>query len=175
MTGRVLITVRALTAVSAVALLVPAAMAPAAPQKVIRVNWVERVPLRGGDIALRVMRIEVQPRRWAITAEIANRSDTRVRISRRQPRNFRECTMSIVRYVRIKHVYGSTFDRRNYLPLTFRPALPSEVVPGGRWRGTFGGRGVLPKGAALYICFGFFTTAEDRDGFSVVTKRSFRA
>ncbi|MCP9488122.1 MAG: hypothetical protein MSC30_19965 [Gaiellaceae bacterium MAG52_C11] len=138
-------------------------------------TWVERQPLRGGALIVRVRRIEVAPRSWTITAEIANRSATTVRIGRRQPRDFRKCVTSIVRYVRTKRAYGSTINRQDFFPLTFRPALPRMLAPGKIWRGTFGSRGVLPKGQDMFVCYGFFTTAEDPDGFSLISERSFRA
>ncbi len=167
---------RVLVSALLLALVVPSAAArPASSEKVIPLTWVERQPLRGGALIVRVSRIEVAARSWTVTAEIANRSATMVRISQRQPRDFRKCVTSIVRYVRTKHAYGSTINRQDFFPLTLRPALPRTLAPGKAWRGTFGSRGVLPRGQDLFVCVGFFTTAEDPDGFSLISQRSFRA
>lgn len=146
-----------------------------AQTKTIRVNWKERRPLEQGYMAFRVRTIYVGTRRWSVAGEFANRTPHAIGVNRRRPGHYAECRMSIVRYVRIKTAYGQINDRQDFLATTFAPRLPSVLRPGMSWKGTFGGRGVLPKGVLLNICFGYFTIPGKSDGFSWVTDHTFRS
>lgn len=151
--------------------------APAAesPSKVLRLNWNERRAVGTGYMAFRVSRIVVNRLTWTISAEMTNRTPYAIGINRRRPESFRSCRMGLIAYSRVMQPGGQqTINSQNLEFSRARPGFPSVLPPGARWAGTFNGRGYLPRGKDLYVCFGYFTLAGSEPDFSYVAGPGFR-
>jgi hypothetical protein len=141
----------------------------AAPQT-IRVRWDES----DAGLAYSVRSIAVTADGWRVRASVANRRATPLEV------------VSLHR--RGKTRFGILVSTGRDLPRTSRlrdlrtpffaesasPAVPTTLLPGRSWSGTFSGPGRPPRRAFVRVLFGRFVPPETGEGFALVTRHVVR-
>lgn len=142
-----------------IALAAALALAPVARGATIHLGWTENYYYHGNVIehlfVVHVESVTVGRDSWTVKGSVANTSALRMTI-----RN------------RFALVAGSAV-----FPATrFSPSLPPELAIGGKWTGSFGGAGKLPRTTTLRVRFGSFKAPllPGVPGITWLTRHSFR-
>lgn len=160
----------AAVALAAAAFVVPSA----AGARTLTLDWIETTGFGYPAMTFTVKSVAIHRRSWSVRASVTNRSRGDIRVVT-EPSPYLPYRFGLlVPSHGLRHGLPETLshDATWRAAVSFAPKLPAVLQPHHRWRGTFSGRGELPRRRPISVTFGVFASPRLGD-FSWTTAHAF--
>jgi len=163
-----------MVAFAAAALVAPTAARPTT----LPLNWIETTSARFGYPAMTftVRSVTIRGGSWSVRASVTNRSTHQITVVT-VPSPYLPYRFGLL--AAKPHRAGAFPETLSHATtwfgaVSFAPSPPAGLRRGHTWRGTFSGRGTIPRGTPIRITFGDFASPQVRWNFSWATNEAFR-
>jgi hypothetical protein len=160
----------AAVALAASALAIPAA----ASARTLRLDWAESTSFGYPAMTFTVKSVTIHRGSWSVLASVTNRSRGDIGVVT-EPSPYLPYRFGLlVPSAHLRNGLPETLshDTTWRAALSFAPRLPVVLPPRATWRGTFSGRGALPRGRPIGVTFGVFASRQ-LGSFSWATDHAF--
>jgi hypothetical protein len=164
----------AMVAFAAAALVAPTA----ARARTFPLNWIETTDSRFGYPAMTftVKSVTIGGGSWSVGASVTNRSAHQIAVVT-MPSPYLPYRFGLLapKPHRASAFPETLSHATTWLgAVSFAPSPPAVLGRGHTWRGTFSGRGTIPRGTLIRVTFGDFLSPQVRWNFSWTTNDAFR-
>jgi hypothetical protein len=164
----------AMVAFAAAALVAPTA----ARARTFPLNWIETTNSRFGYPAMTftVKSVTIRGGSWSVRASVTNRSAHQIAVVT-MPSPYLPYRFGLL--APKPHRAGAFPETLSHATtwlgaVSFAPRPPAVLGRGRTWRGTFSGRGTIPRGTLIKVTFGDFLSPQVQWNFSWTTNDAFR-
>jgi hypothetical protein len=163
-----------MVAFAAAALVAPTA----ARAKTLPLNWIETTNSRFGHPAMTftVKSVTIRGGSWSVRASVTNRSAHQIAVVT-MPSPYLPYRFGLLapKPHRASAFPETLSHATTWLgAVSFAPSPPAVLRRGHTWRGTFSGRGTIPRGTLIRVTFGDFLSPQVQWNFSWATDDAFR-
>lgn len=164
------------------AIVVLATVALAAPTaartKTLPLDWIETTRSRFGYPAMtfRVQSVTIGGSAWSVRASVTNRSAEQIAVVTVPSPYLAYRFGLLASKPRRRGPFPETLShaRTWFGAISFAPSPPAVLGRGRTWRGTFSGRGTIPRATLIRVTFGDFLSRRLQWSFSWATTDAFR-
>jgi hypothetical protein len=164
----------AMVAFAAAALVAPTT----ARARTLALNWTETTNSRFGYPAMTftVKSVTIRGGSWSVCASVTNRSAHQIAVVT-EPSPYLPYRFGLL--APKTHPAGGFPETLTHATtwlgaVSFAPSPPAVLRRGHTWRGTFSGRGTIPRGTLISVTFGDFLSPQVQWNFSWTTNHAFR-